>query len=74
MTRKDYNLIAISLGSSLRDVQYESAAWYTLKAAARTLADDLRSTNSRFDRERFLDFVLDVAEGRRDFDGKKVAA
>ena len=73
MTRKDYNLIATSLGSSLRDVHYESAAWYTLKAAARTLADDLRATNPRFDRERFLEYVLDVAEGRRDLDGKKVA-
>jgi hypothetical protein len=72
MTRKHYETIAISLGSSLRDTFKESAAWYTVICVVKTLADDLRATNPRFDRDRFVEFVLDVAEYRRDLDGKKI--
>jgi hypothetical protein len=38
------------------------------------LSHALHADNPRFDRARFLEHVLDVAEGRRDLDGKKVAA
>jgi hypothetical protein len=71
MTRKHYETIAISLGSSLRDTFKESAAWYTVLCVVNTLADDLRATNARFDRDRFVEF-LDVAEYRRDLDGKRI--
>jgi hypothetical protein len=72
MTRKHYETIAISLGGSLRETIKQSAPWYTILAVARNLADDLRATNARFDRDRFLEYVLDVAEYRRDLDGKKI--
>jgi hypothetical protein len=72
MTRKHYETIAISLGSSLRDTYKESAAWYTVLRVVNVLADDLRATNARFDRDRFVEFVLDVAEYRRDLDGKRI--
>lgn len=74
MTRKHFETIAISLGGEMRGAINGSAPWYTILRVARVLASDLRATNPRFDADRFVDFVLDVAEGRRDLDGKKVAA
>lgn len=72
MTRKHFETIAISLGYSLRNTFKESAAWYTVLSVVNALADDLRATNARFDRDRFVEFVLDVAEYRRDLDGKRI--
>lgn len=72
MTRKHFETIAISLGLSIRDYDVESNEWEAVVATAHHIAHDLRSLNPRFDKNRFLDFVLDVATGARDLDGKKV--
>ena len=74
MTRKHFETIAISLGGELRQTVRESAPWYTILGVARVLASDLRTVNPRFDEDRFLEYVLDVAEYRRNLDGKKVTA
>jgi hypothetical protein len=73
MTRKHFETIAISLGSSMREYQADTTGWIAILDAARTLAAELRAINPRFDTYRFLEYVLDVAEGRRDLDGKKAA-
>jgi hypothetical protein len=72
MTRKHFETIAISLGYQMRNAYNGSAPWYTILGVARNLASDLRATNPRFDPDRFVEFVLDVAEGRRDLEGKKI--
>ena len=74
MTRKHYETIAISLGQTMRDYDPESNEWEAVAATAYGIAFDLRTLNPRFDPDRFLDFVLDVATGARGLDGKKVAA
>ena len=74
MTRKHFETIAISLGQAMRDYDVESNEWEAVVHTAHNIAYDLRSLNPRFDMDRFLDFVLDVATGARDLDGKKVAA
>lgn len=74
MTRKHFETIAISLGQTMRDYPNESNEWEAIHDAALNIAQDLRSLNPRFDPDRFLDFVLQVADGTRDLDGKKVAA
>jgi hypothetical protein len=52
MTRKDYVLIAAAFKRS--QPNDGPAAYRVWQAAACALADDLVSTNPRFDRERFL--------------------
>lgn len=74
MTRKHFETIAISLGWSMRDrFAPDSIGWNAILDAAATIAADLRAINPRFDTDRFLEFVLDVAEYRRGLDGKKAA-
>lgn len=71
MTRQHFEAIAITLGAQMR--QYgqgpERQAVYT---AARDLATDFSRFNPAFDIDRFMLFVLEVAENRRDLTGKKV--
>jgi hypothetical protein len=74
MTRKHFEAIAITLGFQMRQHDVDSPARIAVYQTACALAVDFRTINPRFDIDRFLEFVLDVAEGRRDFDGKKVAA
>lgn len=74
MTRKDYELIAISFGATLREHAPQSKEYNAIIDAALNLAADLRSTNPRFDSDRFVEFTLDVAAERRNLDGKRVAA
>jgi hypothetical protein len=74
MTRKHYILIANSLGSHMRFERGDSKAQEVIYLTAQELSHALHADNPRFDRARFLEHVLDVAEGRRDLDGKKVAA
>lgn len=74
MTRKHFNSIAISIGWTLRDYERESREWNAILDTASTIAADLRVVNPRFDTDRFLNFVLDVAERRRDLEGRKVAS
>ncbi len=72
MTRQHFETIAISIGYQMRDYQAESREWEAVLDTAGAIAADLRALNPRFDTDRFLDFVLDVATGARDLTGKKV--
>lgn len=74
MTRKHFETIAITLGVQMRDYIPESNEWEVVLDTAAAIAADLRALNPRFDTDRFLTFALEVAEGTRDIDGKKVAA
>lgn len=74
MTRKHFEAIAITLGFQMRQHDADSPERKAIHQTASALAIDFRTFNSNFDVDRFLGFVLDVAEGRRDLDGKKVAA
>lgn len=74
MTRKHFETIAITLGMQMRDYIPESNEWEVVLDTAAAIAADLRALNPRFDTDRFLTFALEVAEGTRDIDGKKVAA
>jgi hypothetical protein len=60
MTRKDYNLIATTIGWHLRDYTPDSREWNALIDCASGLAADLRATNPRFDSDRFLTFVHEL--------------
>lgn len=70
MTRQHFEAIAITLGARMRqyDPGPERLAVY---ATARDLATDFSRFNSAFDLDRFMLFVLEVAENRRDLTGKK---
>lgn len=74
MTRKHFEAIAITLGFQMRQHDADSPERRAIYQTACALVVDFRTINSNFDTDRFLDFVLDVAEGRRNFFGKKVAA
>ena len=71
MTRKHFETIAISIGWSMRASEPGSIGWNAILDTAATIASDLRTVNPRFDRDRFVEFVLDVAECRRDLEGKR---
>lgn len=73
MTRKDFTLIANALGTELRYTEPEGLFSGGVYAATRAIADALAHTNPRFDRERFLHHVDDVASGRRTVEGNLVA-
>lgn len=74
MTRKHFEAIAITLGQQMRRHDDDSAAWSAIWETAIELARDFRVANPRFDVQRFLEFVRDVAEYRRDLDGKRTKA
>lgn len=74
MTRKHFQAIAITIGYRMRDYAPNSREWTAIADTATALCHDFRAANSGFDRDKFMEFVLDVAAGRRDLDGKKVAA
>lgn len=74
MTRKHFEAIAITLGYQLRQYPVDSPAWIAVVDAAGALCHDFARANSAFYGDRFTEFMFDVAEGRRDLDGKKVAA
>lgn len=74
MTRKHFEAIAITIGYRMRDYEPASREWHAVADTATALCHDFSAANPSFDRDRFIEFVLDVAAGRRDLDGKKVAA
>ena len=71
MNRKDYNIIASTIGWHLRDYAPDSREWKAVIDCAAGIAADLRETNPRFDGDRFLTFVDEVANGERDINGRK---
>ena len=74
MTRKHFTAVAITLGYQLRGYQPKSPEWNAVVDTATALCHDFKVANTNFNRDTFLGFMFDVAEGRRDLDGKKVAA
>lgn len=74
MTRKHFEAIAITLGYQLRQYPTNGAEYNAIVQTAAALCRDFAAANSAFYGDRFMAFMYDVAEGRRDLDGKKVAA
>lgn len=74
MTRKHFQEIAITIGSQMRKHQKDGAEWAVLLETAALMCADFRAANSAFQPDKFLLFVLDVANYRRDLNGKAVAA
>ena len=72
MTRKHFQAIAITIGFQMRQHDADSPERKAIYQTAEALASDFRTFNSNFYVDRFLGFVLDVAAGRRDLDGKVV--
>jgi hypothetical protein len=70
MSRKDYVSLAISMGLALRYLEEEKrdgAVWMAVE-----VADSLNASNLNFDKGRFLDFMYEVADGKRNAEGKVV--
>lgn len=74
MTRKHFEAIAITLGSQLRRYDPDSFEAVAIRQTANALCSDFARANPAFYGDRFIAFMSDVAEGRRDLMGKKVAA
>lgn len=74
MTRKHFEAVAITIGAQMREHAVGDDAWCAILTTANLLCHDFRRANPSFDSNRFLQFVLDVANGDRDLDGKAVAA
>lgn len=74
MTRKHFEAVAITIGAQMRNYEINSAEWQAIFQTASLIAADFRAANPRFVPTRFIQFVLDVANYRRDLDGKAVAA
>jgi hypothetical protein len=72
MSRKDYVSLAISMGLAIRfmdeNVETRLGAYGMLEA----VIDSLNASNMNFDKTRFRDFVNEVAEGKRNAEGKIV--
>ena len=74
MTRKHFEAIATAIGHTLRGLDPDGPEYRAVLDAAADLAGTFKQINPAFDFDRFGQFVVDVAQGRRDLDGKKVAA
>lgn len=74
MTRKHFEQIAIAIGFQMRQHDADSTEREAIRQTASALSVEFLIINPRFDHVRFLEYVLDVAENRRDVCGKKVTA
>lgn len=73
MSKKDYELIATTLGRVKASVIQDGAFEPGITLATDNLAQALRETNARFDPNRFREWVDEVARGERDeWTGRKV--
>lgn len=72
MTRKHFQAIAITIGYQMRQYPANSPEWNAIVDTAAALCRDFAAANSAFYGDRFMEFVYDVSEGRRDLDGKVV--
>ena len=57
MTKKDFTLIAVTLNEWMRTSP--STRWHDAEDLAERFADKLSSGNPRFDRDRFVNAVLE---------------
>jgi hypothetical protein len=82
MTRKNFEDMANEFGSILRDIdsrfpygssEHLAAADY-VRECIYSWSRIAKSTNPNFDTERTDDWIADVRYGRRDLQGRKVAA
>lgn len=70
MSRKDYQLIATALGRGVIKADDKQSA----REVAKAVAIDLHTANSRFDYDRFMDWVDEVVRGdRNEWTGAKQA-
>lgn len=74
MTRKHFEAIAITIGHALREHDPNGPEYRAILDTTADLAGTFKQINPAFDFDRFGQFVVDVAQGRRGLDGKKVAA
>ena len=73
MSRKHFQSLAITYGLGLRHARHLGPEWEQgYRAAVIDTALDLGSHSATFRRETFLEWVEDVADGRRDATGAKV--
>lgn len=77
MTRKDYVNLATAMGLELRyaagaTTEFEKGKKGGLREMVFVVAEALNSANANFDRDRFTEFTLEVANGTRDAQGRKV--
>ena len=71
MSRKDYDYLATVMGLELRFLEgerYDGAAHLV-----RELTDALAAIGPRFDRAKFMEYVTDVRDGKRNAQGERVA-
>ena len=78
MSAKDFNAMAIEFGLMHKEIDYDSNAvsqakrFVTLNECIHRFCRVAAASNSAFDRARFEQFVVDVATGVRNAEGKKV--
>ena len=72
MSKKDYIKLATAFGGTLRHFDGNES----LRGSALMIIEDFtrvaKSDNAAFDSYRFMEWVSDVSEGRRDMEGNKV--
>ena len=79
MSKKDFNLMAIEFGQQMKHINAMDYHQPIRDIAMATLLDSIKAfcyvaitANGNFDSSRFYDFVDEVANGRRDANGKLV--
>lgn len=71
MSRKHFESVATSLGLAWKHADAETDAGFF--AAVGAVADAFKEENPRFDFDRFVSWVFEVRDGKRDAMGRKVA-
>ncbi len=73
MTKKHFEAFATAFGYQLRFMDTKNDEQIkTFWLVVKTFEDTAKQFNSMFDAETFANWILDVAEKRRDLDGKKI--
>jgi hypothetical protein len=79
MSKKDFNLMASQFGQQIKHINAMDYHQPIREIAIKTVLDSIKAfcyvaitANSNFDSSRFYDFVDEIADGRRDVNGKLV--
>lgn len=79
MSKKDFNLMASQFGQQIKHINAMDYHQPIRDIAIKTVLDSIKAfcyvaitANSNFDSSRFYDFVDEIADGRRDVNGKLV--